>query len=216
MMPRKGQWFEQLPGWGIGEQGGPPVGPGPAGPSSQPPRPAQPGESPDLLPTFAGPDSAQAQQNRAAIRHGDQPRGDDRLPDYLKLDGPITYNDTLTANIVDLGTPPKGWRWVIRQLLIISQTLIDDPNFTGVRAHFYIGQPQPNTAPSPNDWAWDLLSLTVTDFSVTDKFTSDSLTVLENQHLFVSLTHGTNGYHYLPAARVKQVSDRAVRTVTDV
>lgn len=156
-----------------------------------------------------------AQQNRDKIRRHEENPGDLRLPPYLKLDGPISYSTAGGAlNLVDLGTPSKGYRWLVHQLGMVSQTVIDDPDFTGVRAHFYIGAFRRGVLPSPTDWAYDLLSLTQTDFTLNKTWGSPALKVLENQHLFVYLTNGgLNGYGYIPFARVEQVPDGAVKLV---
>lgn len=206
-------FWRRLPGWGAGEQSG--VGPGLQGPDYSQPRDPQPGEAPELLPGFGGSDSEKATAGRAQIRRGEQPAGDVMLPPYLDLNGPISYNQAGGfLNLVDLGSPPMGYRWLLRELATVSQTIIDDVNFTGIRVHFYIGQWRPGVLPQPNDWAWDLRSTAVTDFTLAATFTSDSLIVQRNQHLFAYLTNGgLQGYGYLVKARVKQIPDHAVRTV---
>jgi hypothetical protein len=207
-------WYTHLPGWGAGETTG--VGPGLQGPDYSHPRPAQPGEAPQLLPAFPGDDTTEADQNRALIRHGHQPPGATRLPPYVERHQQIVFHAGGVA-LADLGRPDQGYRWLLRHIAVFSATQIDDPTATGFYAHFYVGTPPlPGTVPVTSDWVWDLLSVAATDFTRSEKFTDSSLQVLGQQHLYVYLTHGTDGYSYIAKAHMEQISDTGTRLVTAV
>lgn len=210
-------WFRHNPTWGAGVQVGP--GPGLVAPDYTQPRAPQPGEGLELLPAFPGSDAERAAANAVRVKKRLEPRGDDRLAPYLSLYQPIIYNQAGgVVNSVSLGGPPAGYRWLVRAMGLVSQTLIDDPNFTGIRAHFYIGTFRAGIVPPAHEWIFDELSLTATAFSLMQTFGGNPpFKVLNQQQLYVYLTNGgANGYPYLAVAKVEQVPDAAGVVVENV
>lgn len=205
--------FRTLPVWGAGTSTGP--GPGLQGPDYSEQRPPQPGEGMELLPDFPGSDAEIAEENRQLVRRGETPANDQRLPPHLVLFKTLVY--AAGVNVVDLGRPDQGMRWVVRQLSILPGTTITDAGMTGVFAHFYIGAlPPVGGVPALSDWAWDLAPIGATVFTASATFTSNILQVQGQQHLVALLTGGTNGFTYLPQARVEQIPDHVVPLVSGV
>lgn len=207
--------FERLPSWG--QPSTPLVGPGPQGPDYSEARPPQPSESPDLLPAFPGSLDERAQDNRAAIRRGDLPRAMPRLDPYLTLWQPIVFSGTSTQNIVSLGKPSKGWRWIIRQLAVLPGDTISSGGGAGLTAHFYVGNMPPvGQFPALSDWIFSIPTTATVVPPQSNQFTSDVFQVQDNQNLIAFIVGSTGGYTSLVKAAVKQVTDWRATSVTEV
>jgi hypothetical protein len=207
--------FTRRPNWG--EPATPLVGPAPQGPDYSQARPPQPSESPDLLPTFPGSLDERAQQNRAAVRHGDYPRAMPRLDPYLTLWQPIVFSATSTQNIVSLGKPSKGWRWIIRQLAVLPGDVISSGGGAGLTVHWYVGNMPPvGQFPALSDWIFSTPTTATLTPPQSNQFTSDVFQVQDNQNLIAFIVGSTGGFTSLVKAAVKQVTDFRATSVSEV
>lgn len=207
--------FGRNPTWGLA---GPPlVGPAPQGPDYSEQRPAQPGEGTDLLPSFPGSSEAQARENRHRVGRT-EPVSIPRLPPYFPIVQPLIFSATDTANVVSLGKPDKGWRWIIRQLAVLPGDTIISGGGQGLTVHWYIGNmPQVGQHPNISDWIYELITNATTQLPPQQQtFTSDVFQVLDSQYLIAYIVGGSPGYTNLVKAFVKQVSDAGTTTVTAV
>lgn len=214
-----GPWYRSTPVWGSG---GAPVavpspGPGMQGPDNSRPEPAQPGEAPDLLPSFPGTQTERASENRQAIKQGVYPRGDRRQAPYLVSAQPIVFSATASANMVSLGKPSSGFRWIIRQLALIPGDTINSGGGQGETCHFYIGEmPVPGAFPALTDWCWALATSATNVPPVTSTFSSNILQVQSNQNLVAYLSGSTAGFTSIILARYLLIPDTAEKMVTSV
>jgi len=103
--------------------------------------------------------------------------------------------------VLDLGGPQLGRKWDIRLLRISSSlhvnTAVEDTDI----ANFYIGMPH---AYSPVNWVWNFTNTASTALEIpgVKNFTSNSLTVTPNDHLFCVYTSGTAGNPVLASALI--------------
>lgn len=199
-------WFRQTPVWGAGVQVGP--GPGLQGPDYSIPRPRNPGESGELLPSWPGADADQARYARHRMRAGKGFPGDSRPDPYLTLWQPLTYSATATANIISLGKPSSGWRWIVRQIMVLPGDLITSGGGAGLTAHMYIGNlPPVGYFPALTDWKWALTTAASAQPPQTMTWTSNIMQVQSNQNLMFFVSGSTGGYTSLLGAVVLHVPD---------
>lgn len=210
-----GPWYRTNPVWNTALQSG--VGPGLQAPDYSTPEPPQPGEAPALLPGYAGSHDEQARDNRHAIKHGDMPRGQQRQPPFLVRSQPLTYSGVPSQNVLSLGKPDDGYRWVIRQLAILPGDTISSGGGAGLTCHFYVGQlPPPGQLPALTDW---IHSITTTATVVPPQdvtFSSNIHQVQKNQNLVAYVVGSTGGYTSVVMARVIQIPDTAEKLVSSV
>lgn len=223
-------YFRSNPVWGANPATGPLVGPGPHGPDYSTPRSPQPGEGTDLLPQFQGaPADVAAHNAQRQLKTGIAPAR--RLAPYLTLSGTVTYNANADQQVV-LGSPPKGFRWIVRQLLTSPGTNLFDNSYNSgaffITAFFAGSAPtqHPAVATSQVGTLTDLLWTFSVKPSTVDAgaywvshqtFGPDQLVVLENQTLYGQVIQANpTGRPTLFLARVEQVPVAAVPRVEGI
>ena len=121
-------------------------------------------------------------------------------------------------NLVKLGSPNPGWRWIVRTLAILPgpPNSIFDAAGAGVVAAFFVGgEPSALTLPSTTDWKWSLQTPPTTSAVQQQTFTSNVIQVQPRQQLMAALNSGANGYNYLVVASVIQVPNHGEKRVSN-
>jgi hypothetical protein len=228
-MPDEG-FFRTLPIWGAGQPAPPmnPTGPGPGmqGPDYAKPRPPQSGEGLDTLPHFEGSDSQVAAANRAK-----KPPSVRRMAPYLLLQGTVQFGLT-SDNSLYLGRPNKGYRWSVREVVIVPGTALTDLTFTAASnflAAFFVGTPalaHPGGALTQVSTLTDVVEVYdkasnavipgsgYINFSKT--YGPNQIQVLENQALYAQVLQSGSAAPVVFLARVEQFPTSTATNVEEV
>lgn len=214
-------FYRTLPVWGAGTHapGMNPTGPGPGltPPDYSKPRAAQAGESKELLPQYEGAPADVARENRAKQKT----RAVRRMAPYLLLQGTVSFNQTQDNQVI-LGRPNKGYRWIVREFVVISGQSLTDTTpiaLSNFVAAFYVGNPSVAHPGGPLSQV-ATLSDVVEVFekpsnavvvgtgyaNFTKTYSPNQIQVLENQTLYAQLIQSgaATGTSTLFLARVEQ------------
>lgn len=108
------------------------------------------------------------------------------LPNLVSVQGSGSVPASGTVYI-DLGQPQLGRRWLVRMLAVVQSVSPD--NTLGGKAYWFVGNyPGGAVRTNPADLEWIMSSL-----PATQTFTSESIMVMPNQHLWVAIIGGTQG-----------------------
>ena len=110
----------------------------------------------------------------------------------LQQSGTVPASGTL---YLDLGGPQLGRRWLVR-MLGVTQSVSPD-NTLGGKAYWFIGQPPVTGRVNPANLEWIMSSL-----PATQNFSSESILVQPNDHLWVAIIGGTQNQLALATANV--------------
>lgn len=116
---------------------------------------------------------------------------------------PVQNSVTLSSTgygIIDLGGPQQGRKWDIRLLKASDAVNVTSSAGTATTTcNWYTGQPPVGTTPpNPASWTWTFATL-----PAISNFTSNSITVTPNDHLYAVISSGSASHAIVASALIQ-------------